>query len=249
MKLPHITNKQKEILLLLYRFRFLNRIQIQTLLHHKSTKNINTWLKDLTDKNYLGRILNTESRIKIFPAKYYISLNGIRLLKQHPLCESAYVTKMYKESRRSEQFIDRCLFIADIYIQLVQKYDPSHISFYTQSDYSREGIIKEILPLFVFRKGIDQPYFVVELFTENQPRFVIRSRIHQYITFFTKGEWSKNEKLPNILFISPNKTIEQYTVRFIHKLLEDEPNDLTMYISTIDQVKHDGIEGEIWEKV
>ena len=40
MKLPKITTKQEEILALLYRYRFLNRIQIQTLMHHKDHKTI-----------------------------------------------------------------------------------------------------------------------------------------------------------------------------------------------------------------
>ncbi|MDA1317406.1 MAG: hypothetical protein O3B87_05310 [bacterium] len=56
MLLPTITNKQKEILHYLYRFRFLNRIQIQSLLNHKDPKNTNVWLKDLTTKNYTGKI-------------------------------------------------------------------------------------------------------------------------------------------------------------------------------------------------
>lgn len=51
-----ITSKQIEILALLYRFRFLNRVQIQILLHHKDYRRINDWLKDLTEREYVGRV-------------------------------------------------------------------------------------------------------------------------------------------------------------------------------------------------
>ena len=91
MLLPTITNKQKEILLLLYRFRFLNRIQIQTLLNNKDYKNINLWLKDLTTKNYTGKIFERTPGINK-PAIYlrfreaeHLRLNTIVLPFEKPL--------------------------------------------------------------------------------------------------------------------------------------------------------------------
>ena len=46
MKLPKLTPKQQNILVLLYQYRFLNRIQIQTLMGHKDYRRINAWLAD-----------------------------------------------------------------------------------------------------------------------------------------------------------------------------------------------------------
>ncbi|HEU4965914.1 MAG TPA: hypothetical protein VFT53_00345, partial [Candidatus Saccharimonadales bacterium] len=53
MKLPDITAKQVAILELIYRFRFVNRIQIQALMHHRDYRRINAWLKDLREKQYV----------------------------------------------------------------------------------------------------------------------------------------------------------------------------------------------------
>ena len=53
MKPLKITNKQEEILWLLYTYRFLNRIQIQALMGHKGKRRIAEWLKDLRDKEYV----------------------------------------------------------------------------------------------------------------------------------------------------------------------------------------------------
>lgn len=47
MKINKITPKQIEIILLLYKFRFLNTNQFKTLLKHKDIRRINSWLKDL----------------------------------------------------------------------------------------------------------------------------------------------------------------------------------------------------------
>ena len=50
------TPKQLEILLLLYRFRFLNSPQIQAILNHKYHHRIQTWLNDLLTKDYIGQL-------------------------------------------------------------------------------------------------------------------------------------------------------------------------------------------------
>lgn len=55
MTLTKITKKQQSTLTILYQFRFLNRIQIQKLLHHKYHKRIIDWLNDLTENEYIGK--------------------------------------------------------------------------------------------------------------------------------------------------------------------------------------------------
>ena len=82
MTIPYITLKQQEIPKLIYKFRFLNRLQIQTLLNHNYHKRIIDWLNDLVEKEYLEKVPkdNTlEQRSK--PTIYRIGINGIRFLK------------------------------------------------------------------------------------------------------------------------------------------------------------------------
>ena len=50
MKINNITPKQLEIILLLYKFRFIKKNQFKTLLKHKDIRHINSWLKDLNNK-------------------------------------------------------------------------------------------------------------------------------------------------------------------------------------------------------
>ena len=72
MKLSSITNKQQEILKLLYKYRFLNRIQIQQLMNHKDKKRVIVWLRDLRKKQYIEWIYSTDFVEKTKPAIYYI---------------------------------------------------------------------------------------------------------------------------------------------------------------------------------
>jgi len=249
MVLPPITKQQQTILLLLYRFRFLNRIHIQTLLHHKTFNRINVWLKDLTGKNYIAKIADIESKINIIPSKYYLSVNGIRHLKTQPTSEIKYLSKLYRESKRSEAFINQCLFIADIYIYLSKKYT-SDFSFYTQSDYSLHGLIKELFPLFVFRKRGNEPYFLVEIFREKPPKKAYIPRLEKYIQFATKGQWTMQELQPKILLICPDSKLRKAIYRETKNLLIDENTDnLEVFITTKDQIENKSIESEIWEKI
>ena len=131
MKLPDITAKQQEIVTLLYRYRFLNRVQIQTLMHHKDYRRINAWLKDLTEKRYIVRIYSTHFLEKTKPAIYYLGINGIRYLQRHTVVNAngvmpeayplAELRKRYRENVRSEAFRTHSMLIAEATIKLGQK--------------------------------------------------------------------------------------------------------------------------------
>lgn len=243
MQHTHITNKQKEILLLLYRFRFLNRVHIQTLLNHKTPITINNWLKDLTEKEYIHRIFKRSWTENSVPAKYHIAKHGIRFLKTQPDTKQEYLKKLYREKDRSQQFIDRCLFIADIYVRYLKDNSnnaPAQ-SFYTQQDFTPASIIRDIHPDFVILTGkVDTQHFALyQLFPEGIPRYAVRKRIEQYITFLTDGDGSD---LPaNIYFIVQSEALYTYLTRHIQKLLEDESIHIPVYLATYNQVTQHGI--------
>lgn len=157
--LPKLTKKQQEILRLLYRFRFLNRIQIQALLGHKDRKTINLWLRDLKSKGYVGWIYSTHFAEKTKPAIYYLALNGVRHLRTLtrktkgedgepelvPLYPPEELRKRYKEPTRSQTYIDRCILIADCALALEQENTTNeakdkrlHYYWQTEADYSLE---------------------------------------------------------------------------------------------------------------
>lgn len=121
-ELPKLTKKQQAILKLLYRFRFLNRIQIQAFLGHKDPKTINLWLRDLRAKGYVEWIYSTHFAEKTKPAIYYLALNGVRYLRKltttnddgemQPAYPPEELRKRYKEPTRSQAYIDRCVLVA-----------------------------------------------------------------------------------------------------------------------------------------
>ncbi len=121
-ELPNITEKQNEITDLVFKFRFVNRKQIQRLLNHKDPKRINTWLKDLVDKKYLGRIYSHKLLENTKPAIYFLNNNGIlwvkrRLEEEYETLDFKYFKKFYQDKHASQTFINHCISLCEFYVQ------------------------------------------------------------------------------------------------------------------------------------
>lgn len=127
-QLPDITEKQEEIMSLVYRFRFINRKQLQRYLNHKDPRRINEWLKDLVKKNYLGRIYSHSFLENTKPAIYFLNNNGIIWVRYEKGNEYGreegldikYLKKFYEDKHASKSFIDHCTTIFDYFVQLVE---------------------------------------------------------------------------------------------------------------------------------
>lgn len=219
MKLPNITNKQQEILQLLYKYRFLNRIQIQALLNHKDKKTVNLWLRDLKTKQYIEWIYSTHFAEKTKPAVYYIGLNGVRWLKQQTYIDNdgnecydyppEEVRKRYREADRSQAYLERCLLLTDICVSFVRKARESNnqlsYAITTQSEYLDEDnefnfltdgdLESQLGPQMVVTKqkqtkgGITTTNYLLEIFDINLPRYRMRNRLKQYVKFLSEGDW------------------------------------------------------------
>jgi len=246
MILPPITTKEKEIITNIHRFRFLTLQHIQKLLNNKDPRNIKEWIKNLRERNYIGMKYDTENNN--IPAKYYLSKNGIRWLKTKDKYKKHNLKKFYSEKNRSEEFINKCLLILDIYITLQNQAElsSSKFEFYTQSDYPEDGVIKDLNPTFGYIKETAKKinHYSCELFDEKMPRYAVRGRITKYIEFF-----SEDDTPAHILFVSPNIKLNKYIDWFIRKRKEeDDIENLDMRIATYQEITGKDID-EIWKKV
>ncbi len=249
MLLPPITTSQKKILQLLYKFRFLTRVQIQDILQNKSTSNINEWLKDLFDKQYLGRIVNEDPTIRTVSTIYYISKNGIKYLRSDSSYNELYIRRLYEQDESSRQFVELSIFIADIYLQLFNNHkNDTEFVFYTRSDYSLDGLMKEISPFFVFRKGRNKGYYLCEIFREKLPRYAREPLVRKYITKLK--QYDSPETPSTVLFICHDRKQEKKVASLSKStLLEEDAGNIKVFTAIQDEVKRQGIEKDIWTDV
>jgi hypothetical protein len=257
--LPPITPKQQEILKLLYKYRFLNRIQIQKLLNHKDKRRIISWLKDLRDKECVAWHYDANDFIaKSQPGIYYLSLNGIRYLRSLNEYPSQELRKRYKEPTRTQAFINHCLLIADCCVTLHAKSnDGVRYDCVLPADYVDPGneyhFLDEIKPQLFFskRQGNEATNYLLENFEQTLPRYQLRKRLKDYVEYLTSDWDEDNGSAPVALFICPNIADLLYVKRRIKKLIEEDWSDEELHfrVTTLDKIRASGVANMIWEEV
>jgi hypothetical protein len=239
-----VTPKQLEILILLYRFRFLNRLQLQTLLHHKDTKRINTWLKDLTNKTIIGRHYSTKLLENTKPAIYYLMTKSKTLLMgQSNIDNKLLLKRIYREKIRSQKLIDHCILLADFYLdQLKLVKENEELHFFTKTDLSTYYYLPYNRPDAYIAQKIrkNTKRYFLEIIDEGTPRFMIRKKIEQYIEYYDAKTWQERtgHPFPTILFLCPNEIIKEFLHKHLAQVMEEEAGaDIDFYLATKEKME------------
>lgn len=261
--LPTITTKQQEILKLIYRYRFLSRTQLQALLGHKDKRRIISWLKDLRDKQCVDWHYNaTDFITKSKPAIYYLSLNGIRYLREVGGYPGEELRKRYKEPGRTQVFIDRCLLVADCCITLWAKSSGKlEYSWVLPADYAdpnhEYSFLNELKPHLCFIKdgGEQTTCYLLETLDPLMPRYAVRKRVKDYVAYLAGGDWQDKtgyDDPPIILLACPTVADLMYCKRRAKKEIDDngldEDEASRIRFATIEKVKQLGVTARIWEE-
>ena len=102
--LPDTTTKQNEIIDMVWKFRFINRHQVQKFFKYKDPRRLNEWFRDLVSKGYLGRKYSNKLLENTKPAIYHTGINGIRFLKTQNDYSMDVIQKLYRDGKREEPF-------------------------------------------------------------------------------------------------------------------------------------------------
>ncbi|HZE87113.1 MAG TPA: replication-relaxation family protein [Methylomirabilota bacterium] len=259
MKIPSIiiklTKKQKEILYYLYQFRFLHTHQLQKLLKHKNPNRTLSWLKDLIEKKCVKKISEKKTfQDNAKPTIYYLGQKARHILQKEKDIKLADLEYIYSEGRREKKFIDRCLFLADVYWYLLSQKEPQEeLKFFTKTMLRGYEYFPDPLPdAFISVKGEEttRRYFL-DFFDEYTPTFVLRKRVKMYLDYVEKSDWDENTdfaQFPSILFICPNERVKKHIYYYAKSLFEKNYEDkISLFLTTKD--KTHPINKDIWEKV
>lgn len=247
------TNKQLEILLLLYRFRFLSRTHIQKFLNHKSHTLITTWLKDLTDRNITNRIYSKALVDINKPAIYFLGLKSKPILIEKANIEAAALQRVYRDKNSSQTFRDHSLFLADLYFHFLEvaKQNQAELEFFTATDLLKYAYIPLPRPdtYIVVREENKTKRYFLEVIDDGVPFFAVKSKIIKYLNYYKEEYWQKNYKhpFPKILFIYPSEKVKKWLMRSIPELVDEENLDITFYLGSRERIKQFGITSDTWE--
>lgn len=265
MTTQHITTKQEEILTLIYKYKFLNRIQIQKLLKHKDHRRINSWLKDLTEKQYLNRIWSTNYFERTRPAIYYLAPNSLDFLSRRYLITPRYFPKITAEAEagESEHFISDSLLLAELSLTFLNENKEATIcTTITKTElvepYSDYSFLVEakIKPNLLFTKRATNKsltkYYFLEVIEKYSSFILIRNKIKKYFGLYYSSGWEDNvgEKFPTLLFACPSLYLLIYAKRYVRRIRSEEYEDADFRIqfALLENVKSSGVSGEIWEE-
>lgn len=244
-----LTNQQHEILLHLYRFRFLDRSHLQRFLNLTDYKNLNKLLQQLTDHQYIAKITRTKQ-----PTIYYLNMNGITELKTLSTIDKDSLRKFAREHDRSDAFMQHSLTIASINLDLRNKDTRSmKYGMYVPSDYPALALSDQLTALsphavIVRQKAKETDLSFVEIVSE-LPDKHLKAQLLRYIRPFDTGEWRSDTHIPfpALLLVATTpevaKTAQRLIKLFTRKLEGPKPK---IFITTTDKVAKHGIAGDIW---
>lgn len=247
-----LKQKKIDILMLLYKFRFLNRIQIQTLLNHKKFNRIIIWLNELAKDKYIIR--EYKRTIDAKPAVYFLGTSGREELIGKENINQSLLKRVYQEKRASLIFKNHCIIIADIYISLVQlaKEHNAQLKFFTKTDLT--DIKYLILPhpdayFSIEQKEITKRYFL-EVFDEYPSGKWLYKRVQQYFYYYSQNFWQdrNTNPFPEIIFVYHDPDTKKDLERMIKRRLEDEEN-ISFSLISWEQIRLNGLRKDTLYKI
>jgi hypothetical protein len=249
-----LKSHQKQILLLLYKFRFLNINQLLKYFNHKYPSRIREWLTNLKEKEYISVIVDKKDPTKLHA--FCLATKAKDILQENIDYDKKFLDRLYKEKRLKENFRNHCLFIVDIYLYFLSQQDKdSTLHFLTKQDLIGYDFFPEELPdayIAVETKDGTDKYFL-DLFDEyRKPAGVARFNVRKYITYCEEGSWqanAKNSPFPTLLFIVADDRRRKHIHMYGKAKLQKTFEDISLFLTTQDNIRFSKGKINIWKKV
>lgn len=241
MKERKTPQAQEELLKLLYKFRF-TTASLLAIHKQKDITTITQSLKTLLDRKFIGRNYSQSYKLAGRGAEYYLTNAGIRYLRDTYKLNESVLHSMYRNKTIGQPFIQKCLLIYRLYIQLQKQYPDFTIL--TRSELADSEDFPSPFPDLYFYN--DQNDYMLDIFTDNL-FYLVKKRIDQLIAHFESGDWPEKDH-PTLLLVLPDSRLETKAQTYIEKVKDDnyiEDKDLTI-LTTTQKALLTGTENAIW---
>lgn len=230
-KTKQLTKQQRTILTLIYRFRFVSTKHVQQALNIKHLANVQPRMNLLVAGQYIGRNYDSSQRLAGQPASYYLLPKGMKALRDFdPDVSRQVLHNAYKDKTAQNAFIQRCLAVGDINIELEQRYG-DQLEFFTQSEIMEQAsdYFPQPLPHAYFiinepdHPEDDPRHYFLEICDDTKPLSVIRKRVQKYIRYAEEGDWEAEAKTkpPAILLLCSSTNLARKLKRIVNAELEE----------------------------
>lgn len=247
-----LKDRQLQILMLLYRFRFLNRIQIQKLLNHKNHTLVIHWLNELVKTKHI--VSEFKRQLGNVPSVYFLGTNGRRELIKRSDVKHKLLKRIYQEKKSSLSFRNHCMAVADIYLSLLSltEKNKAKLTFYTTVDLNDLKYL--ILPhpdaFFSIQQKEFTKRYILDVFNPLASEKWLYKRVKQYFNYYEEEYWQDHNQnpFPEIIFICFDEKTKKTLKKYIMKGLDNEEN-INFSLTTMEEIKTLGISKETLHKV
>lgn len=248
-----LTGKEKEIIDLVFRYRFLNRIQIQKLLGHTFHNRVNAWLLKLVKDKYLAREYKRTWGENRKPATYYLAKKGVRYLLKTKYKGNLRLKKLLHEERISLSTMQHSILAANFCLTLKDyaKSKGHDLEYYTEADLEQEQYKTILKPDAYFRyitpKGEADCFVEIDLETETRATF--KRKMDRYITFYFSNAWKKNfTEFPTVGIICiTTARMKNLIIDLEDELKGYKKSPMDIKFTTFEKIEKEGIGNIIWK--
>lgn len=217
----NLTKQQLTTLKIIYKFRFitadlLSKYRSITLPTAKEALSI------LYKSGYIGRHYEKSYKLLGKGARYFLTAQSIKLLKDQEGLNERVLHARYKDKSATQSLIDSSLGVFKTALDIRTNY-PEIFTIFTQYELADYSYFPRPLPELYIRRNESDPtksneYFI-ELVGDTQ-FFVVKKQIDQYIEHYEEGSWIKS-KYPEIIFVITRSSLKKKVEEYIESLIEN----------------------------
>lgn len=205
-----LTVQQQRVLKLLFKFRF---VSSQLLGQVMGIRRVSVYevLEKLVSKGLVTKVYKNEYRIHGKPAYYYLNKTGVTTVRKLMDVKESVVHALYKNEEATEEFIEHCLKLAQLYTSIMPSI-PDNSDMFTKPEINRFRQFPKNRPDLYIRTSDGQEAIVV--LVDDKTPYIIRKRLDEIITHSENEEW--DGEYPRICFVlrdSNAKNSFLYTTR------------------------------------
>jgi len=247
--------KQVHILKLVYKFRFMTAPLLASYRNDSNSTVTNTALKKLVAKGYLDRNYSKSYKFQFKAASYYLLPKAMNLLKTEHDFDPKSLHTMYNNRGLSLGYIDRHLDALRIFLAIRQTY-PGAFHMFSKTELAKYDYFSDKKPdLYLNRiKPSDKEpnEYLLEILG-NDPLFVLKKRMNDYIEHFDSGDWEAQTEnsYPAILLVCSDGKTETKLQEHLSTVFDNTGiDDLTVLTTTLKALQNSDSQNKaVWSNV
>lgn len=247
---------QVEVLQVLYGFRFASSEQIAQFQVKPNAKAIQKRLKILEDQGLITKRYDKSYKLQGKPAAYYLTPTGARAfaanIERKP-DEPLNMKRLYTSKGASEGFITHCRNVLSVYLALKALHPKQgELIYFTKNQLNYEKY-DDYFPsqrqdaYIHIRKGQADRHFLLDIFEDSQPFFVLIRRIKKYLDYSSGGDWEAHCDIPlTILMVVEGKSVHKRLRKRLAYELRQSYEELKFATARLEHVLDPQYKSRVW---